>query len=132
MLLPKTNIVFSSVRNNLSAIEASHMAAFKEKIGTAEVKGESDSCSSKKSSAFFSTPSRDQDSSRASFSTAATSNASIFGPQTQIGEANGWIVTVVADDFNVYVFHQFKLSNEDTRVVGGHGSSFGYNFGKVF
>ncbi len=39
-----------------------------------------------------------------------------FSAHTQIGEANGWIVTVVADDFNVYIFHQFRVNNDDPRA----------------
>ena len=116
MLLPKTNVVFSSVRDNLSAIEPSGgpESSTESKRSTSSTKGKSEEPKRKVSTCH------DQMSPK-------------FCSQTQIGEANGWIVTVVADDFNVYVFHQFKLNNDDPRNMGGVGaSSFGYNFGIIF
>ena len=129
MLLPQTNIVFSSVRSNLSALDSSLLDVnttrpltndFGSTVGVA-------SNVSKSRNIFFNSSAKSTG--HQPRNTSAARNAfAAFSSQTQIGEANGWIVTVVADDFNVFVYHQFKLSHDDARNLGGISSSFGYNF----
>ena len=134
MLLPQTNIVFSSVRNNLSALDnCSIDMNTTARNMTNDFTSSAAGGGSKSRNLFFSNASVKSTGHQlrnvSGLENSATRNAfAAFSAQTQIGEANGWIVTVVADDFNVFVYHQFKLSHDDARNLGGMSSSFGYNF----
>ncbi|XP_075250461.1 bridge-like lipid transfer protein family member 1 isoform X3 [Convolutriloba macropyga] len=166
MLLPQTNIVFSSVRTNLAALEEydlvtsnqQHLssdgqsdyattistdkdlqlaAAYKARIESspsppprrsffAKYTGNKGSLPEEIASATKETTPHEE---LTSSNIGGVVSSRMFSNRTQLGDASGWVVTVVADDFSVYVCHQFNLNTDEPRGIGGGGGTYGYGYG---